>query len=103
MPSALSTPTDEHAAEVEKQNEIAAQVVETTAVTTDAPGAEPTPEIEAETAPTAKIKSVNVDAYPIHVSVVGGEYTFADSGTTFEVPLAVAEQFTYIPVVEVVE
>lgn len=102
MPSALSTPTDEHAAEVEKQKDIAAQVVETSVVTTDAPGAEPTPEVEVEQAATAKIKSVNVDEYPIHVAVVGGEYTFADSGTTFDVPLAVAEQFTYIPQVEVV-
>lgn len=97
MPSALRTPTDEHTAEVEKQTEIAAQVVETDATS------ETSPEVAAEEAATAKIKSVNVDEYPIHVAVVGGEYTFTDSGTTFDVPLPVAEQFTYIPQVEVVE
>lgn len=59
-------------------------------------------EVVAEQKATATIKSVSVEAYPIHVAVVGGEYTFASESDTFDVPLTVVEQFTYIPQIEVV-
>lgn len=95
MPLARPTtpPTDaEHEAEVAQQTLIESEVV---------PEAALAPEAVAEAGATAKITSVNVESYPIHVAVVGGEYTFTDASTSFDVPLAVAEQFTYVPVIEV--
>lgn len=100
MPSRPLSPDDAaHEAEVQQQLAIAADAApaETAA---DVP-----PEVLAPTAETVTIKSVNVDEYPVNVDVVGapeGGYSFADANTTFEVPLDVAEQFTYVSVVEVV-
>lgn len=106
-----TTAPDAHAAEVEQQAQIESQVTTDPTPPVDPPPVveEPTPdvppEVEAEQEATATIKSVNVEAYPIHVDVVGapdGGYTFTDADTTFDVPLAVAEQFTYVSQVEVV-
>lgn len=97
MSPAASTPTDaEHKAEVEKQEEIAAEVA--------AAEAESAPAPEVEEVPLVKLGSVNVDEYPLSVSAVGldEELVFDNSSSTVEVTPEVAEQVTYLPTVEVI-
>lgn len=100
MPSRSTFPaTDaEHETEAAQQLQIAEDL---------APVVEPTVDPAPEDPQVTTIKTVDVPAedYPVHVGVVGapeGEYTFTDASVTFEVPLEVAEQFTYMPYVEVV-
>lgn len=111
MPSrpTIAPPDAEHEAQAAEQAQIESQVTTDPTPPVDPPPVveEPTdvpPEVVVEQEQTATIKSVNVTDYPIHVGLAGApeEYTFTDESTTFDVPLAVAEQVTYVPYVEVV-
>lgn len=106
MPDMASTPTAptdaEHEAEAAKQAEIAA-AVEPQAPVVDETSAPEAPIVE-EPDPV-KLRSKNVDEYPLSVSVVGveDELVFESASSTVEVSPEVAEQITYSPVVEVAE
>lgn len=80
-----------------------------TSVPTASPAAAEAPKEAAEPvveeAPKVKLRSKNVEEYPVSVSVVGAEeeLVFESESTTIEVAPEVAEQIAYSPVVEVVE
>lgn len=84
----------DHDAEVAQQADIAAQVEAAAVVAPAAP---------AVVVADVQLRSVNVETYPLHVTVVGSEeLTFVDASTVLTVPAAVAEQTKYLPNVEVV-
>jgi len=89
-----STADAVHEAEAAQQAEIAA------AVESDAaPVAEAAPSVK-----PVKLRSKNVDSYPLTVTVVGSKpLVFENDRATVEVVSEVAEQLTYSPVVEVAE
>lgn len=100
-----STPTAtrpdvEHEAEAAKQAEISAAIVDNT------PAVDAAPSEDVEQAPKVTLRAVDVEHYPLTVSVVGaGEdgLVFADEDSRIDVLPAVAEQVAYMPNVEVVE
>jgi hypothetical protein len=102
MQGMASTPTAtradaEHDAEVAKQAEIEAAVEPEAPV----PGS-PSEVVEEQELIT--LRSVNVNEYPLTVSVVGSEpLEFASESATVQVTPEVAEQIAYSPVVEVAE
>lgn len=66
--------------------------------------ADKAPQPAPATYPTVKLRSKDVDKYPVTVSVVGSKpLVFESEGSTVEVPAPVAEQLAYSPVVEVAE
>ena len=105
MQDMASTPTAqrsdaEHDAEVATQAEIAAAVEPDNAPaaseTSDAPIADPVAQVT--------IRSVNVEEYPLTVTVPNAEpLVFENERATVDVDPEVAEQIAYSPVVEVVE
>lgn len=87
---------DEHAAEVERQEEIAADLAAAEAeVTVETPDS-----LEA----TVKLRSKNVETYPLYVSVPDyPEIVFESASATVTVPAPIAEHVTYLDNVEVTE
>lgn len=82
--------------------------VETSTQTAGAPAVDSPKEAPAaaavEEAPKVKLRSKNVEQYPLTVSVVGSDdLVFESESTTVEVAPQVAEQIAYSPVVEVAE
>jgi hypothetical protein len=96
-PTAPQATDAEHEAEAAQQAEIAA-AVEPVAPVADKPSP------VAPEADKVKLRSKNVDVYPLSVSVVGveDELVFENESATVEVSPEVAEQVTYLPNVEVV-
>lgn len=93
-PAVQTKPDSEYDREKAEQAKIAADVTPA-APEPSAPKAEP-----AE--PTVTLRPVNVDTYPLYVSVVGtDDLYFASADSTVEVSPAVAEQITYLRNVEV--
>lgn len=80
--------------------------VETSTQTAGTPATDSPKEAPAavEEAPKVKLRSKNVEQYPLTVSVVGSEdLVFENERATVEVSPQVAEQIEYSPVVEVAE
>jgi len=96
----------EHDAEVAKQAEIAAAVEQAAAgETSNAPVVDETSDAPiADTRPQVTLRSVNVEQYPLTVTLVGSEpLVFESESAIVEVTPEVAEQIAYSPVVEVAE
>jgi hypothetical protein len=87
--SPASVPSAEHAAEVSQQESIQQELV-----------LAPAPVAEGD---SVKLRSVNVDTYPLYVSVVGveDELAFDSASATVSVSPEVAEQVKCLPTVEV--
>lgn len=97
MASPTTTPpTDaEHEAEVAKQEEIAEEIAAADAPKT--PPATDEPQL-------VKLRSKDVENYPLTVSVVGSpDLVFENESAIVEVTPQVAEQIKYAPSVEVAE
>lgn len=90
-------------AERAKQEEIAVQIVSDAPVKST-PEAAGTPVEPVEEQPKITLRSVNVDAYPLGINVVGAteELVFDDADATIDVPPQVAEQTTFIEQIEIV-
>lgn len=114
MASAPQQPLTDWDEEKAKQEEIAAEVeaapgdgVVTKVDTTDpTPPVDPAPEPEAPVEqPTATLVPTGEATFPLRVSLVGleDELVFESADDQKDVPLAVAEQVTYLPSVTVAE